>query len=139
MKVQEPQPPQRVHTATTPSHTRLFTFWPTSGPVPSECFIPSHCHILSKKASLPWLAEVMDSLLEAHVFHPSITRNELKRWCWLSHTQRHNQSIAPCWVRGTAQSTPARHPNTTCPHLCYLILLGEAGAIKGSCDHGGHR
>lgn len=116
------------------SHTLLFTLWPTSGPGPSECFIPSHCHILSKKASLLWIAEVMVSLIRGHVFHPSITRNGLKCRCWLSHTQRRKQATAARWVRGTAQRTPDQASKDHLPHLCYLMLQGETAAIKGACD-----
>lgn len=56
------------------SPTLLFTLLPG----PSECFIPSHCHILSKKASLLWIAEVMVSLIRGPCFSPQYYKEWIK-------------------------------------------------------------
>lgn len=78
MKGQEPQPPQRVHTAPTAS---LPHFSSPSGQLrarTSECFIPSHCHILSKKASLLRIAEVMVSFIRGPCFSPQYYKEWIK-------------------------------------------------------------
>lgn len=66
----------RVHIATIP-HTLPLTFWPfISGPVLSECFIPSHFHILRKKASLFWTANAIGSFIGGPGFLPQ----HYKKW-----------------------------------------------------------
>lgn len=124
----------------TQPHLAHFPSLPPSGPVPPECFIPSYCHISSKKASLLCTANAVNSLLGAHVFHPSITREWIKMLVLAeSHTQaepvnstmlRENNRTKCSWP--SVQRPPA-------PHLCLLILPSETVAVKGSCDHGGHR
>lgn len=137
-KVQEPLTTSEM--GGTQTHLAHFPSLPPSGPVPPECFIPSHCHISSKKASLLWTANAVNSLLGAHVFHPSITREWIKMLVLAeSYTKAEPVNSTMLSKKEQHKVLLAKCPKTACSHLCLLMLPGETGAVKGSCDHRGHR